>query len=269
MDRLTTRARTDGVPLARLQKQVAFERFLARLFHGGNRRWVLKGGYALELRLGGRARATSDLDLGVPPPPEEELVEELQEAAEVDLGDFFEFRVSRPNRGAELRGPPEGGYRFKVEVRLAGRGFGSFPLDVGQGDELVGPPERVTGQVDLTFANLEPVTLPVYPLEDHFAEKLHAYSKPRESRTRVKDLVDLLLLIDLGLHPTPLLRQGVNATFERYNTHPVPEALPEPPRDWESPFAQLAEEVALSERKIAGAFEVVQAFYDRLFPRRE
>jgi amino acid transporter len=31
---------------------VAFERFLARLFDRDSARWVLKGGYALELRLG-------------------------------------------------------------------------------------------------------------------------------------------------------------------------------------------------------------------------
>lgn len=40
-----------------MQKQVAFERFLVRLFHGDGLRWVLNGGYALELRMPGTARA--------------------------------------------------------------------------------------------------------------------------------------------------------------------------------------------------------------------
>ena len=41
----------------------------------GAERWVLKGGYALELRLGHGARATRDLDLSVPPPAMPDLLE--------------------------------------------------------------------------------------------------------------------------------------------------------------------------------------------------
>ena len=51
--RLLERSRRDDVDLQRLRRQVAFDRLLARMFdpadaarHG----WVLKGGYALELR---------------------------------------------------------------------------------------------------------------------------------------------------------------------------------------------------------------------------
>jgi len=66
-DHLNNRANREGVSVNRLQKQLAFERFLARLFNGGEDRLVLKGGYALELRLPGHARATRDLDLNVPP----------------------------------------------------------------------------------------------------------------------------------------------------------------------------------------------------------
>jgi hypothetical protein len=47
---------------------VAFERLLARLFAGDDPPWLLKGGYALELRLQDRARSTLDLDLSVPEP---------------------------------------------------------------------------------------------------------------------------------------------------------------------------------------------------------
>jgi hypothetical protein len=45
-------ARQQHRPLDSLQRRVAFERFLARLFFSGDERWVLKGGYALELRSG-------------------------------------------------------------------------------------------------------------------------------------------------------------------------------------------------------------------------
>lgn len=42
-DRLTTQARAEQrVDPNRLRVNVAFERFLARLFHDGTKRWVLK-----------------------------------------------------------------------------------------------------------------------------------------------------------------------------------------------------------------------------------
>src|ERR1700736_2708108 len=63
--RLQTRAREQGTDLQRLRRQVAFDRFLARMFSKGPKAsypWVLKGGYAMELRLH-TARTTKDLDL--------------------------------------------------------------------------------------------------------------------------------------------------------------------------------------------------------------
>lgn len=264
IDHLGNRARREGVSVNRLQKQVAFERFLARLFHGGKERWVLKGGYALELRLSGIARATRDLDLNVPPPLTQDLIEELQEAASLNLGDYFEFIVAVPAKRAELVGPPLGGYRLGVETYLAGRLFDRFPLDVGQGDQVVREPDVVRGQVDLTFAGLSIPSFPVYPLEDHFAEKLHAFTTPREIPTRVKDLVDMLLLMDLGLRPSELLLRSLQGTFERYGRHALPAKLPEPPSAWRDVFAQLCNEVGMRDADLTKTYSRLQAFVDEV-----
>ena len=51
--RLLERSRRDAVDLHRLRRQVAFDRLLARLFDASQPArdgWVLKGGYALEMR---------------------------------------------------------------------------------------------------------------------------------------------------------------------------------------------------------------------------
>lgn len=256
-DRLNRQAQEQGVDVARLIKRVVFERFLARLFYTGSERWVLKGGYALELRLSSHARATRDLDLNIPPPPLDDLLEELQRAAEIDLADFFSFRV-RQAKG-ELIGPPLGGHRFHVEALLDGRVYASFPLDLGQGDETVREPEWVAGKADLTFAGLPTPTFAAYPLEDHFAEKFHAYTRPRENPSRVKDLVDMLLLIELGLELTPLLQEAIRETFARYATHPLPKRLPEPPETWAAPFNGLTEEIGL-EISLENAYEQLSSF---------
>lgn len=81
------------------------------------------------------------------------MLDELQDAAERDLGDDFTFTVGQPQNGG-IVGPPEGGHRFHVTVFLGSR-FAEFKLDVGQGDVLVAGIERLSPVVDLTFTGLE------------------------------------------------------------------------------------------------------------------
>ena len=128
--RLRNIAQMQGTDLQRLQRRVAFERLLARLFAGDDPPWLLKGGYALELRLQDRARSTLDLDLSVPEPErlaslqtgdetdslEVQIHERLQIAAEGELGDGFQFLIRLPKRTSL----PGGGIRCTIEARLAG-----------------------------------------------------------------------------------------------------------------------------------------------------
>lgn len=259
-DRLGRQAAEEGVDLDRLRKRVAFERFLARLFEQTPARWVLKGGYALELRLGGRARATRDVDLDRPPPPAEDLLDELQEAAEKDLGDFFEFRVGTPK---PMRGAPLGSLRFSVEARLSGKPFTGFALDVGQGDAPLGEAEWKEGRADLAFAGIGRARMAVYPLADHFAEKLHAYTRPREHRTRVKDLLDLSVILEEladELPPPEEMRRTIEAAFDRYGTHALPDPLPAPPEGWTVPFEAEATNLGLRTTDISHAHEAIEEY---------
>jgi hypothetical protein len=63
--RLQARAQVERTDLQRLRRQVAFDRFLARLFPKGPKGtypWILTGGYAMELRIRS-VRTTKDIDL--------------------------------------------------------------------------------------------------------------------------------------------------------------------------------------------------------------
>ncbi len=86
--------------------------------------WILKGGYALELRFR-QARATKDLDLTVMTTRGQAITEDvsvvalrerLVTAASVRQPDFFVFEVG----GAMVTfdQTPEGGARFPVDARL-------------------------------------------------------------------------------------------------------------------------------------------------------
>ena len=63
-DRLLTLVRREGGDVNRLRRQIAFDRLLCRLFHEVNAPWLLKGGYAMELRIQA-ARTTRDIDLAL------------------------------------------------------------------------------------------------------------------------------------------------------------------------------------------------------------
>ena len=63
-DRLKKLAQQEAVDLQRLRRQAAFDRLLCRLFAKADAPWLLKGGYAMELRIK-TARTTRDIDLAM------------------------------------------------------------------------------------------------------------------------------------------------------------------------------------------------------------
>ncbi|HRZ56117.1 MAG TPA: nucleotidyl transferase AbiEii/AbiGii toxin family protein [Candidatus Paceibacterota bacterium] len=255
--RLNTTAAEQGLDLQRLRRQVAFDRFLCRLFRHADSPWLLKGGCAMELRIRS-ARTTRDIDLGLLKMPggakewDALAVRNLlADAASLDLEDGFAFVIGEP--GLDLDAAPYGGSRFPVDARMAGRRFISFHLDVSAGDVLREPFEPLEGRDWLGFAGIAPSRVPAISREEQFAEKLHAYSLPREGRpnSRVKDLVDLLLLIESGMLDGDRVRQCIEATFRRRDTHPVPSPLGAPPQVWAGPFAEMAANCGLSQDSAA------------------
>ena len=268
-DRLIATSRHGGGDLPRMRRQVAFDRLLCRLFANPNAPWLLKGGYAMELRIKS-ARTTRDIDLAVRAMPgsggqwDDAAVRLLlQDLANADLGDGFEFLIGEPTM--DLDAAPYGGSRFPVEASMGDRNFASFHLDVSAGDVLREPFELLEGQDWMGFAGIAPSKVPAISREEQFAEKLHAYSLPRGGRpnSRVKDLVDLLLLIESDTLAAERLRQSITATFLRRDTHPVPSSLEPPPQAWAGPFADLASKCGLSQ-DLAAAFSRVAKFFSGL-----
>jgi len=251
-DRLKDRSHREGALLARLRKQVAFERLLARLLRVAPGQWALKGGFALQLRMPDRARTTRDIDLAWQV-QEDELLERLIEVTIEDLGDFFSFRVERTSADPDRMG---GAHRFRVAASLAGRLFETFILDVGEGDGLaVTQSEALTTPDLLGFAGIEPVTVPAIPLTRQVAEKLHAYTRRYEGdrvSSRPKDLVDLALIAQLFSLDAAALLHDLQEVFFGRATHDLPSNLPTPPTEWRVPYRQLAGEVGLNADPNAG-----------------
>ena len=265
-DRLRSKSLSDGTPLIRRRKMVAFERFLARLIHDQPHAWVLKGGLALQWRLGDRARTTQDLDLLLLG-QREDLHVRLVRAALLELGDWFRYLVHLPNRQPD---PDAGGLRFSVQALLDGRPFETFHLDVGWGDPVVEPPEELVAPSLLEFADIEPLSMPCYPVTQHIAEKLHAYTRPRATRenSRVKDLVDIVLMAEMRSLSAEALLAALRATFQDRGTHSLPTALPDPPSGWTTPYRRMAAEVVLDATRIDAGLEVARRLLDPVLQGR-
>jgi len=252
-DRLKTIAAKELLELQRLRREVSFDRLLARLFAMKEAPWILKGGYALELRLK-EARVTKDIDLalrevlgGNDKPLSESLFAALEKAASVDLADFFVFMIGPVMK--DLDAAPYGGARFPVEARMDNRTFAKFHIDIGTGDVVMTPLDTTEGHDWLKFAGIPVAKYPTISKEQHFAEKVHAYTIPRPSaNSRVRDLIDMVLLITSSQKMDPaLVKKAIDATFKRRKTHSLPESLKAPPAEWKQSYAALARECGLSE----------------------
>jgi hypothetical protein len=232
----------DGVDFARRRQLLVFDRFLARVSAAFGNSVLLKGGLVLELRLE-RARTTKDVDLQVSGPPDK-LLASLQQAGRHDLGDFMTFEVSPDAEHPVIAndGMQYEGQRFRAECRLAGKLYGQrFGIDVAFGDPIFGKPDVVSAEDVLDFAGIAPPTLRLYPIETHIAEKLHAYTMPRNRmNTRVKDLPDIALLAGIRALQAERLRDALERTFKHRATHPLPNALPDPPASWSKPYQEMA-----------------------------
>jgi xanthine/CO dehydrogenase XdhC/CoxF family maturation factor len=222
---------------------------------------------ALELRLQDRARATKDMDLVLREASSDggAVRDLLIESLLIDPDkDWFQFTVGR----LTVIEPDEAGrtgWRFPVAVLLDARVFANVRLDVvPRIDEITGT-ERVELPGLLSFAEFPVLEVEVVDPNQHFAEKLHALTRSYGDRpnTRVKDLPDLILLIEDGLPPSKDLALAVTHVFAIRRTHSIPDELPDPPAHWPERYAQLADELDIEPKTLDEATAVLRDFWAR------
>jgi hypothetical protein len=239
---------------------VAFDRLLARLIQAQPDQWVLKGGLALQIRLGDRARTTKDIDL-LSLTESNQVFDSLREAVSLDLGDWFNFEVGRPSDDQDRTA---GGIRYTAVSLLDGRAFERFHIDVGLGDPLAEAVDFLAMPGLLSFAEIYPVVVPCYPITQQLAEKCHAYTRQYSSgaSSRIKDFVDMILLAEMGAISGQKLTAAIEATFRTASTHDIPDQIPPPPEAWKTGFRRMADEVGLSDYSLESSYWLIQQFLD-------
>lgn len=263
--RIANAAGASGQDVQRVRRGLAFHRLLARMAGSG---WVLKGGYCLEARLAGAARATKDIDFvrQEMAPSADDLLGDLDALlmrAPVDDGFTFDALTAKLLRAPE---DPAAAWRVKVQCAVDGHPFETLTLDVvSQFGEVADAVEHLTIPPPVTVPGIGPVTVDAVDVHQHAAEKFHAigrlYAGERPS-SRVKDLVDLALLIEAGLlTDLSRLHRRLLVVHEARDGRPPTPTLPAPPAAWETGYARLVDDLDLSLRSVGAAFDRAHAIY--------
>ena len=251
---LEQRIRRDyhGKEIPRIRKMIVFERLMARL----DEKWILKGGYAIQLRTK-KARTTQDVDILAAEIDIQEIESTLRFELEKEVGDYFEFFVTKQETVTD----DGNSIRFTVTARVAGRIFERFHLDVGFSDTLYQPVDKLTPPNYLAFAEIEAHPILCYSIHQHIAEKVHAIWRPRKVQSsRVKDLVDLVLLAGLSSDISNNdLREAICLVFGDRGDQ-VPNSFLTFPSDWRQRYSRLAKEIDLHILDYQEAIQAVSKF---------
>lgn len=192
-DRLKERAKEGRWTLAQLQRHMAYDRLLERLYLV-DEGWIVKGATALLAR-GLGVRATVDID--VYREKAREVAEgELREAASGEIGDWFRFELG-PSTTA---GEGGAGVRIPVTAYIGATVWVAFHVDlVGSDLRMTGQPDDVPPLARVVMPDVEQHGYRAYPLVDHIADKIAAtfqwYGQAQMPSTRYRDLVDLVAIV--------------------------------------------------------------------------
>jgi hypothetical protein len=261
-DKLREAAKDGRWTLPQLQRQIAYDRLLERLylFDDG---WVVKGATALLAR-GIGVRATIDVDI-YRERAREVAEAELREAASRDIGDWFRFELG-PGRAVAT----DAAVRIPVTAYVGTANWASFHVDlVGSDMRMTGQPDTVPPLARVLMPDIEQHGYRAYPLVDHIADKISAivqrYSGQDRPSTRFKDLVDLVAIVTEVSVGTDLQIAALRSEAERRGM-PLPATFDVPDRAlWERGYAAEADRSLLpTAHTLDEALSVVRPFVDPL-----
>jgi hypothetical protein len=223
-------------------------------------RFTVKGGIALELRLGNRARATKDIDV-VLQHVDADLARTLEGAMSGGAYQGFTFR-----RKGEPLLLDNGAVSLELVVSYLGGAWTTIAVDIARAEPGEAEIEWLPA-IPLTdaFGITGPVDLPCLPLRLHIAQKLHGMTlppRPGKRNERFRDLIDLLLMEELVTDYRGL-REACETVFGSRGTHVWPPLLAVPPY-WIEPFARLAGDLDLPVGDADAGMVRVRAFVERI-----
>lgn len=227
---LTNWSESAGITAGRLRRVVGIA-VIANMFEGfpdedGRPRIVFKGGAALEMRYGMRARSTKDLDAAFRGDLDEAV--SLIEQAVTAGWSGFAGRVTELEFIQRLKTQPHQ-VRLKIKLGYRGKDFVTIPFEMSSAEATsLQDPEIFFVAISLEPVQLDGLTsLALLPLSYQIAQKLHACTEPPKDdypNDRVRDLPDLLLMEELGIEENNLrsVRAACVEIFDARGGHQWP-----------------------------------------------
>jgi hypothetical protein len=249
--------------LAQLQRQIAYDRFLERLYlmDAG---WIVKGAAALLAR-DLAVRETVDVDV-YRSATLQQAETDLRAAANRDIGDWFRFEIGR-SRPVSAGGA---GLRLPVTVFIGATEWCTFRVDlVGSEIRMTGQPDQVPPIARIAIPDIEQHGYRAYPLVDHIADKLAAilqsYGAARVPSTRYKDLVDLFAIVSQATVEAEAQRVALQSEADRRGIT-LPSSFSVPDRElWEKGYAaEAARSLLDASLTLDDALAIVGPFLDPL-----
>ena len=162
-------------------------------------------------------------------------------------------------------------WRVKVAAELAGRPFGSVQVDVSPRAHELGATDLVPLPNSLDFAGIAAPLVEIIDLNRHAAEKFHGMLRDfgDHENTRVRDLVDLVILAEHELLEPFALAAAVRLVWSERDGVSPPATLPSPPPSWRGRYEQLVAEHNVAARSFPAAVSTVVAMWAEMFPTEE
>lgn len=237
--RLLNIAKANGTDFNLVLVRFALERLLFRLSTSAHSdRFVLKGALLFTLWYDLPHRATRDADLlGFGPSDTGSMASVFRDIASVAADDGIVFDPASVRVGVIRKDAGYGGVRVTLNGKLANARCVA-QVDVGFGDAVTpGPTDAV---YPVLLDDLPAPRLRTYPVYTVVAEKLHAIVVLGMVNSRLKDYLDLVVIMEREALDEPTLALAIAATFQRRGT-----ALPN------APPVGLSDEFALDPTRIA------------------
>lgn len=222
--RLLNIAKAEQTDFNSVLVRYALERFLYRLGQSAHAdHFVLKGAMLFNLWYAMPHRPTRDVDLlGFGSSDLASIAQAFREIVTVTADDGIVFDAASVRVEEIRKNAGYAGARVIVSAELA-RARCKTQIDVGFGDAVT--PEPVDAVYPVLIADFAAPRLRTYPVYTVVAEKLHAMVLLGMTNSRLKDYLDLSVLLEREVLDPATLAAAIAATFTRRGTA-LPTALP-------------------------------------------
>nr|MDP2190140.1 nucleotidyl transferase AbiEii/AbiGii toxin family protein [Rhodoferax sp.] len=202
----------------------ALERLLYRMGQSAHAdRFLLKGAMLFTLWYDMPHRPTRDVDLlGFGASDLPSIKQTFREIASVVVEDGIHFDPASVSAEAIRKEAGYAGARVLISAELAGARV-KTQVDVGFGDAVT--PGPVTASYPVLLDDFPAPSLKTYPVYTVIAEKLHAIALLGMTNSRLKDYLDLSVVLERETLDADILASAIAATFRR-RVMPVPSEVP-------------------------------------------